>query len=122
MKTKFPKLVERGRMQEPLDGRVSNTGDTFGAFWLKSPVNGARLFVVVGYGRGWDHVSVSHRNKKRLPTWAEMCWVKSLFFDAEECVMRLHPPASRYVNDTANVLHLWRPQDQDVPQPPIICV
>jgi hypothetical protein len=39
-----------------------------------------------------------------------MCHVKELFFDADECVMQLHPPKSEYVNCHQYCLHLWRPQ------------
>lgn len=32
------------------------------------------------YKRGWNHVSVSHRNK--TPSWEEMCMVKDTFYEA----------------------------------------
>lgn len=65
---------------------------------------------------GWEHVSVSL--KSRCPTWEEMCFVKSLFWDDEDCVMQLHPPRSQWVNNHRYCLHLWRPLDADIPQPP----
>lgn len=105
----------------PLRGEMGDASN--GAFRL--PYKGGKhrkkvrawLYVIASTGGDWDHVSVSVCNDMRLPTWAEMAWVKEQFFDAEECVMQLHPPASRYVNN-ADVLHLWRPQAETIPQPP----
>lgn len=76
----------------------------------KKPAN-----VVFSWGRGWDHVSVSFRN--RTPTWGEMCHIKDIFFDEEECVVQYHPPKSEYVNNHPYCLHLWKPQNIEVPMP-----
>ncbi|MCK1641257.1 hypothetical protein IVA95_27645 [Bradyrhizobium sp. 157] len=32
--------------------------------------------------------------------------------------MQLHPPQSRYVNNSRYCLHLWKPINQDIPMPP----
>lgn len=80
------------------------------------PVLGMPFRVICSDGGGWDHVSVSH--PFRCPTWDEMAAIKDLFFDAHECVMQLHPPRSEYVNNHRFCLHLWRPQDRVIPQPP----
>lgn len=80
----------------------------------------AELRIIASNGMGWDHVSVSLPT--RCPTWEEMCYVKSLFFDEEECVMQLHPPRSQWINNHPYCLHLWRPQSQDIPRPPSITV
>jgi hypothetical protein len=74
------------------------------------------FFCMASDGSGWEHVSVS--TSVRCPTWAEMCWIKSLFWDEEDCVIQYHPPASQYVNNHPFCLHLWRPTDCDIPQPP----
>lgn len=91
--------VEEGRMAGP-------EGTTSGAFVFKR--GSARLRVQSSDGGGWDHVSVSLAT--RTPSWEEMCFIKQLFFDDEECVMQLHPPKSEYVNFHRFCLHLWRPQ------------
>lgn len=78
-----------------------------------------RIRVVASDGGGWEHVSVSL--ERRTPTWEEMCKVKDIFWDPEDCVMQLHPPKSEYVNFAKNCLHLWRPVAGEVPpipQPP----
>lgn len=85
-------------------------------------VNGRSFFVIASNGGGWDHVSVSPKNQKRTPTWDEMCAIKDMFFEPEECVVQYHPPKSDYVNNHPYVLHLWRPQVGEIKRPPIIFV
>jgi hypothetical protein len=68
----------------------------------------------------WEHVSVTARN--RIPTWEEMCFVKNLFWDLDDCVIQFHPPGWRYVNRNPNCLHLWRPIEFAIPLPPIQCI
>lgn len=70
----------------------------------------------------WEHVSVHTRYdvgkpgkpdlRMRIPTWPEMCLIKSLFWEGEERVMQFHPPESEYVNQHHFVLHLWKPIDE----------
>ncbi len=55
---------------------------------------------------GWEHVSVSLR--QRTPNWKEMCFVKDLFWNPEDCVIQFHPPKSTYVNNHSFCLHLWK--------------
>lgn len=63
----------------------------------------------------WEHVSVRARSMndkgkvyERVPNWMEMCWLKDLFFNDDECVIQFHPAKSEYINTHPNVLHLWR--------------
>jgi hypothetical protein len=69
----------------------------------------------------WEHVSVRAMDAdgSRVPTWDEMCHVKALFWDAEDCAVQLHPPRSRYVNRHPHVLHLWRSLNTRQPLPPL---
>jgi hypothetical protein len=87
-----------------------------GAF--KIYVGGRSFIVIASDGGGWDHVSVSPRNAKRCPTWNEMCEIKKMFFEPEETIIEYHPPESDYINIHPYCLHLWRPQNQDIPTPP----
>ena len=90
-----------------------------GAFYLPARrLDAAPLKVIASDGGGWEHVSVSLPD--RCPSWHEMCHVKSLFWDAEDAVMQLHPPASDYVNQHPYCLHLWRPSWEGavIPLPP----
>lgn len=69
----------------------------------------------------WEHVSVSSPFGGP-PTWAEMCWVKDVFFEEGECAVEYHPPKSDYVNVHKNCLHLWRCPELEFPMPPKACV
>jgi len=76
--------------------------------------------VMASDGDGWEHASVNLRD--RPPTWEEMCYVKSLFWDPEDCVVQYHPAESGYVNVAPHCLHLWRPIGVIMPAPPTIMV
>lgn len=83
-----------------------------------------KLLLIVSDGNLWDHISVTawgmklkKKGIRRLPTWDEMCFIKDLFFEKEECVVQLHPPKKDYVNQCEHCLHLWRPQTTDIPMP-----
>jgi hypothetical protein len=83
-----------------------------------------RLQCIVSDGEGWEHVSVVaySDNKMRTPTWAEMCKIKDMFWNENECVVQFHPPKSEYVNNHPHCLHLWKPQQIIIPTPPKIMV
>ena len=90
-----------------------------GAF--RVPLKHGQIFCVIASdGAGWEHVSVSRSD--RCPTWGEMCQIKCLFWDDEDCVVQYHPPLKEYVNNHAFCLHMWRPVDGDMPMPPSILV
>lgn len=82
--------------------------------------------VIASDGEGWEHASVSvlsfaikDRGKgNRCPTWDEMCIVKDMFWDEEDCVIQFHPPKSEYVNVHPHVLHLWRKCGENYETPP----
>ncbi len=95
-----------------------------GYFVIPSCIAGRELAVIASDGMGWEHVSVSSKDnsKVRTPTWDEMCYVKDLFWDAEDCVIQYHPPKSEYVNNHENVLHLWKPVGKQIDTPPSILV
>lgn len=64
----------------------------------------------------WEHVSVSL--KSRTPTWAEMCWIKLMFWSGDDTVLQFHPPESEYVNNHEHRLHLWKPVGTSILRPP----
>lgn len=72
--------------------------------------------VIASDGEGWEHVSVSFPD--RCPTWDEMCKVKALFWDDEDCVIQYHPPQSAHINNHPYCLHMWRPVAAAIPMPP----
>lgn len=78
------------------------------------------LRCIISDKEGWEHVSVSRSD--RCPNWKEMCEIKAVFWDDEDVVMQLHPKKSEYVNNHPYALHLWRPKDHVIPQPPKVFV
>lgn len=87
-----------------------------GAFRVPSCIDRAPMRVIASSGEGWDHVSVSRKN--RCPNWPEMEHVKRMFFETDETVMQLHVPLTDHINYHSNCLHLWRPHDAEIPRPP----
>lgn len=90
-------------------GHIFYSDATFGnngAFTIKSAKIKSPLEVIASDGADWEHVSVSLSH--RTPTWEEMCFVKSLFWDEQDAVIQIHPPKSEYVNTHPYTLHLWR--------------
>lgn len=74
--------------------------------------------VIASDGMDWDHVSVSiHGNPNRTPSWKQMCFIKDIFWEKDECVIQYHPPESEYVNNHNGCLHLWKPQKEKLPMP-----
>ena len=93
---------------------------TCGAFYIPSMIDKQPLIIIASNGDGWDHVSVSRKN--RCPNWAEMEFVFRLFFAEGETAMQLHVPQSDHVNYHPYCLHLWRPHSGLTPRPPSIFV
>lgn len=85
---------------------TTNADGNNGQFWISSLKLKRALFVQASDGAGWEHVSVSVYN--RTPTWAEMQYVKDLFWDSDDVVVQFHPPRSEYVNCHPYCLHMWR--------------
>lgn len=106
-----------------------------GAFVIPAPIIKHRdLLVIASDGNDWEeeklplpvweHVSVhvASGHTALIPTWAEMCHIKDLFWDEEDCVIQFHPPKSMYVNCHPNTLHLWRVIGVIQPMPPLATI
>ncbi len=101
--------------------RYLETDDTFGMTGMFHILHeGVTLRVISSENMGWEHVSVSLTN--RCPTWAEMCFVKSLFWEDEEAVVQFHPKKKDYVNYHPHCLHMWKRSGLDWDTPPKILV
>lgn len=121
MRTIIDAKLDAGRVRQGHYGSTTREG-LMGAFSIMGP-KGAQLLIVSSGSdseTGWEHVSVSCAN--RTPNWAEMCFVKDLFWGEEETVLQYHPPRSTYVNCHPLCLHLWRPLDAAIPMPPPMLV
>lgn len=102
--------VTTGRMAS--DSSYGNNG----AFRVKAGTNSTVWFnVIASDGMKWEHVSVSLPH--RAPTWAEMCLMKSLFWDEEDCVVQYHPPERDYQFFLPYQLHLFRPVSEKILTP-----
>lgn len=102
-------------------GSTSKDGNN-GSFRVPNPyvMGTGALIVIASDGLGWDHVSVSL--KERCPSWAEMEYIKRMFWEPEDAVFQLHPPLSEYINKCATCLHMWRNQKVDIERPPLFMV
>lgn len=110
--------LKQARIRVGMHASPDSYGNT-GAFVIRGPQR-TKLFIVASDGQGWEHVSVSCET--RCPSWKEMCFVKDLFWDAEETVVQYHPRKSTYVDCHPNCLHLWRPIGIGLPEPPPLLV
>lgn len=102
------------RLREGSMGSNDSAGNN-GAFFVKLK-HDQEVRVIASDSCGWQHVSVSRRD--RCPTWDEMCQVKAIFWDDEDCAVQYHPPRSAYINQHPFCLHLWRSTEQEFPRPP----
>ena len=115
MRAQLPEKLENGRLR---DGAFASTPEAgpYGVFFVQGPC-GCEL-QIAGIPRDeWEHVTVN-TDRRRSPNWQEMCFVKDLFWDEEECVIQYHPPLSQYVKNHPYRLHLWRPKGVAFPMPP----
>lgn len=101
------------KLSEELNARkdfaIGMTGfDGGNGIFTKGPLKG--MTVIWSYCGGWEHISID--GKKRMPTWDEMCQLKDMFFEENECCVQYHPPKSEYVNNLPYCLHLWKPIEQ----------
>jgi len=113
MKKSLPPNIEKLRLRQGPFASDESFGMN-GVFTI--PYASSMLSVIISDGMGWDHVSVSLRN--RCPNWKEMHFVKNIFFEKEETVVQFHPKESAYINVCENCLHLWRRHGHEYELPP----
>ena len=100
--------AEKYRRTHPL-GFPHKPGDDFGWFIIPTTRTGPVIAIQVNSAcpesDWWDHASASLAH--RCPTWEEMCMIKDLLWNAEDCVVQFHPPKFEYINMAKHCLHLW---------------
>ena len=99
---------------------ITNVTPDGGSGWLYETgrLNKPWASVIWSYDGGWEHVSIAPVNRRRVPTWEEMCRLKEAFWNDDECVIQYHPKKSENVSFLDNCLHLWRPIEKELPEPP----
>ncbi|MGZ3689410.1 MAG: DUF7694 domain-containing protein [Bdellovibrionota bacterium] len=115
MRAQFPEKLENGRLRDPIFANATTHGP-YGVFIVQGPC-GCELQLFSHPRDNWEHVSVD-TGRRRSPNWQEMCFVKDLFWDEEECVVQYHPALSQYVKMHRYRLHLWKPKGVALPAPP----
>lgn len=108
--------LEPYRFHHPLHETLGDSNN--GAFIIPSPRDREKMMVIISDGLGWEHVSVSR--KDRTPTWEEMCFIKNLVFEEDETVIQYHPAKKDYINVHPYCLHLWKPLEANLPLPPTV--
>lgn len=110
-------------------GSILSSDSTFGNYgYFRIRLSNSTLaHCIVSEGEGWEHVSVHMDDQKvkgiqRTPTWSEMCKIKDIFWDDQDCIAQYHPPKEDYINNHKHTLHLWRPTNVELPRPPWILV
>lgn len=118
MKDKVSKYLESRRITIP--GLYSDKALGFNGVFELIDGKGTLFRVIASDQELWEHVSVTVRSgPKRTPTWAEMDWIKGLFWKDTEAVMQLHVPREQWVNNSEFCLHMWRPIGIEIPLPPM---
>lgn len=101
--------------------RYGSIGDSKnGVFLVASPIDRQPLVIIASSGEGWDHVSVSRKN--RAPNQTELAHVHRLFFQNTETAVQYFVPPTEHVNNHPHCLHLWRPLEGEIPKPSTIFV
>lgn len=120
MRKPLPAKLEACRVTNILYSEPSWGG--YGMFIIRGPNGPLKIIAsagdLEGDDTGWEHASITRIPSRLPPNWAEMCFVKDLFWDDEECVVQFHPPKSMYVSNHPTCLHLFRPVDGIVRMPP----
>ena len=88
-----------------------------GAFVVPPGNKSRELYCIASDGSGWEHVSVTVKGQKHLPSYKEMCFIKNLFWEEEATVIQFHQRKSEKVNWHPRCLHLWRPCGGKIPRP-----
>lgn len=113
------KSLEEIRKTPNLFIEAENANDGLGGRYYEKN-SGKYLNFIFSYQLGWEHLSVSMPS--RTPTWDQMCAIKDVFWNKDECCVQYHPREEDYVNNHKHCLHIWKPRHEVLPTPPSILV
>lgn len=118
MKT-FNDIISNGKLQ--ILTQVQESDVTQIRAYYTDPVTRKRYWCKFTSAYGWEHLTVSPQPQRgKTPEWDVMCAVKNIFWDEEEACIEYHPRKSQYVNNNECCLHIWRPINETIPEPPTI--
>lgn len=113
------KSIEEIKKTRNLFIEAEAPNDGIGGHYYDS-ISGKNLNFIFSYQLGWEHLSVSMPS--RTPSWDQMCRMKDIFWNKDECCVEYHPKEEDYVNNHKHCLHIWRPTEVELPEPPSILV
>ena len=89
--------------------------------YYTDPVTRKRYWCKFTKAFGWEHLAITPQpQRNKVPEWDVMCKVKDIFWDEEECCVEYHPRKSQYINNNEVCLHIWKPLNIELPEPPTI--
>lgn len=105
------KVPEQYRITNGPYGSTPEDDGNNGAFRLT--LAKSVFLVIASDGLGWEHVSAHcmgepYKRRDRMPTWAEMCAIKDLFWDKADLVVQYMVPADDHIDLHRHTLHMWR--------------
>jgi len=105
----FDEIKSNPRLKNIVQVETSLAGTVYMDGWKGS-------FVFGGDECGWEHLSVSPYNHKKMPSWEDLCKLKDMFWKDDEACIQIHPKKSEYVNIQKNCLHIWRNTKVELPK------
>jgi len=117
------KVPEKYRLKlDPKNNLHTTAKNGNNGLFLITNNKGVKLYAIASDDLGWEHVSITVKNKKRCPKWDEMCFIKAIFWGPSDSVVQYHPPQKENVSFHDTCLHLWRPIEGVFPSPPAMLV
>lgn len=118
MKNKYEILDDRRVLKVYKD--VDNGAVSKLKLEVRSQKASDKCLVMMTCINGWEHLTVSHKNK--IPSWECMNEMKEMFFNDDEECFQFHPKKENYINNNEYCLHIWRRTDGQMMTPPHILV
>lgn len=116
---KLNEILNNGKLQ--ILTKIENEEQIQIRAYYTDPVTRKRYWCKFTSALGWEHVAVSPQPQRgKTAEWDVMCKIKDIFWEEEECCIEYHPRKSQYVNNNETCLHIWKPLNIELPEPPTI--
>ena len=115
----FNEIIANGKLQ--ILTKLNDENGVQIRAYFTHPITQKRYWCKFTSAMGWEHLSISPQPQRgKVPEWDVMCRVKDIFWSEEECCVEYHPRESQYVNNNETCLHIWKPINETIPEPPTI--